>query len=228
MSKKKILKPVMVKWTQMTCPAREAKPVPELARPLGRMGVNTAEFCKQFNARSEADGWNPGVQVGVRLFTFSDRTYKFEIRSPRLLYILNHRKFDKPYKKDVSSSSPAAKLKKKDKKLLKDKVVEAKEVLTFGRKDEPNGYIDVREIYELARIKMEDQGNQNDTLQTMAKKIALNCENHNIKVVQFGGKQPTPKLNRMFEPYYNIWTLYEENNRFWRAGNRPFRWQNKM
>eukprot|EP01084_Bolivina_argentea_P092134 165790_1 len=227
MSKKKILKPVMVKWTQMTCPAREAKPVPELARPLGRMGVNTAEFCKQFNARSEADGWKPGMDVGVRLFTFSDRTYKFEIRSPKLLYILNHRKFNKPYKKEASTTTNV-KLKKKDQKKLAKQSIEEKETVTFGRKDHPDGYIDVREIYELAKIKMEDQGNQNDTLQTMAKKIALNCENHNIKVVQFGGKQPKPKLDRMFEPYYNMWTLYKENNRFWRTKNRPFKWQNKM
>lgn len=205
----------------------KAKPVPELARPLGRMGVNTAEFCKQFNARSEADGWQPGVEVGVRLFTFSDRTYKFEIRSPRLLYILNHRKFGKPYKKDATSA-PEPKIKKKDaKKLAMSKVSDQKEVLSFGRKAEPVGYIDVREIYELAKIKMEDQGNQNDTLQTMAKKIALNCEKHNIKVVQFGGKKPSPKLDRMFEPYYNIWTLYRENNKLWRSPYKPFKWQNE-
>ena len=163
------------------------------------------------------------------MFTFSDRTYKFEIRSPRLLYILNHRKFNKPYKKDASAASPAAgKMNKKDKKLAKLQPVEVKEKLHFGRKDHPDGYIDVREIYELAKIKMEDQGNQDDTLQTMAKKIALNCENHNIKVVQFGGKQPAPKYDRMFEPYYNIWTLYKENDKFWRSPDRPFKWQNMI
>merc|ERR1719221_2028764 len=138
MSKKKILKPVMVKWTQMTCPAREAKPVPELARPLGRMGVNTAEFCKQFNARSESEGWNSGMEVAVRLFTFSDRTYKFEIRSPRLLYILNHRKFNKPYKKEATQQT--ALKGKAAKKAAKLAPAQQKEQLTFGRKAEPEGY----------------------------------------------------------------------------------------
>ena len=190
------------------------------------MGVNTAEFCKQFNARSESEGWKPGLEVAVRLFTFSDRTYKFEIRSPRLLYILNHRKFNKPYKKIASTTSQQPAKSKRQTKKSGPIIEEKKE--TFGRKEEPDGYIDVREIYELAKIKINDSGNQNDTLQTMAKKIALNCENHNIKVVQFGGNKPKPKMDRMFEPYYNIWTLYKENDKFWRSSDRPFKWQNQL
>ena len=168
------------------------------------------------------------MEVAVRLYTFSDRTYKFEIRTPRLLYILNHRKFGKPHKKEAATTGAPAAKGKAAKKAAKLGVVEKKEVITFGRKEEPEGYIDVREIYELAQIKMQDSGNETDTLQSMAKKIALNCEGRNIKVVQFGGKVPKPKMDRMFEPYYNIWTLYKENNKFWRSTERPFKWQNHM
>ena len=92
--------------------------------------------------------------------------------------------------------------------------MEDKETLFFGRKAKPEGYIDVREIYELAKIKMEDQEIKMIPYKQWLK-IALNCEKHNIKVVQFHGKQPSPKMDRMFEPYYNIWTLYRENDKFW-------------
>ena len=63
----------------MFCVTGEAKSIPTLARPLGRMGVNTAEFCKLFNARTEAEGWKNGIKVPVRLYTYSDRTKHFQI-----------------------------------------------------------------------------------------------------------------------------------------------------
>ena len=157
-----------------------------MARPLGRMGVNTAEFCKQFNARTEGEGWIKGIEVPVRLYTFSDRTYKFEIKYPPVKDILYKLKFN---------ITP--------------------EWFPIGRNPIPFGWIDVREIYEIAKIKMQESDKQNETLMNMAKKIAINCERMNVKVIQFGGGKPKPKLDRMFEPHYNIWTLYDENKKYW-------------
>lgn len=192
------------------------------------MAVNTAEFCKQFNARTEADGWKPGIQVPVRLFTYSDRTYKFEIRYPKVYTLLKMRKNDT---------------------ILSDNSKFLHGPYMPGHAKAPVGYIDVREIYEIAKFKMQEQGKEGDYLQAMAQRIAINCERNNVKVVQFGGKRPKPKLNRMFEPYYNVWTLYDENIGFWHKkshdhmerkyhrkykpndrnlSGKDFKWKNKM
>ncbi|ETO36867.1 ribosomal protein L11 [Reticulomyxa filosa] len=76
----------------------KAKISPELARPLGKLQVNTAEFCKQFNTRTETDGWKKGIMVPVRIYTYSDRTYKFDIRYPQVRDILWTHKFKRDSK----------------------------------------------------------------------------------------------------------------------------------
>ncbi|EJK48236.1 hypothetical protein THAOC_32984 [Thalassiosira oceanica] len=46
-----------------------------------------AEFCKQFNEKSETM-YDKGTPLGVELSAFSDRTFKFEVRSPPTSYLI--------------------------------------------------------------------------------------------------------------------------------------------
>ena len=44
------------------------------------MGVNMAEFVKQFNDRTSA--YVPNIPLPVKLTSYSDRTFKFDVRTP--------------------------------------------------------------------------------------------------------------------------------------------------
>ena len=46
-----------------------------------------AEFCKQFNERSETM-YEKGVPLSVRLSAFSDRSFKFDVRSPPTSFLI--------------------------------------------------------------------------------------------------------------------------------------------
>lgn len=46
-----------------------------------------AEFCKQFNEKSETM-YEKGVPLSVRLSAFSDRSFKFDVRSPPTSYLV--------------------------------------------------------------------------------------------------------------------------------------------
>eukprot|EP00580_Thalassiosira_gravida_P003015 CAMPEP_0201599784 /NCGR_PEP_ID=MMETSP0492-20130828/1101_1 /ASSEMBLY_ACC=CAM_ASM_000837 /TAXON_ID=420259 /ORGANISM="Thalassiosira gravida, Strain GMp14c1" /LENGTH=126 /DNA_ID=CAMNT_0048062421 /DNA_START=300 /DNA_END=680 /DNA_ORIENTATION=- len=46
-----------------------------------------AEFCKQFNEKTEPM-YEKGVPLGVRLSAFSDRSFKFDVRSPPTSYMI--------------------------------------------------------------------------------------------------------------------------------------------
>jgi large subunit ribosomal protein L11 len=46
-----------------------------------------AEFCKQFNEKSDTL-WEKGVPLSVRLSAYSDRSFKFDIRSPPTTYLI--------------------------------------------------------------------------------------------------------------------------------------------
>jgi large subunit ribosomal protein L11 len=46
-----------------------------------------AEFCKQFNDVTE-NMYEKGTPIGVRLSAFSDRSFKFDVRSPPTSYLI--------------------------------------------------------------------------------------------------------------------------------------------
>ena len=46
-----------------------------------------AEFCKQFNDVTE-NMYEKGTPLGVRLSAFSDRSFKFDVRSPPTSYLI--------------------------------------------------------------------------------------------------------------------------------------------
>ena len=76
-----------LRHVKLRVPSGTARPGPAIGQALGPLGINMAEFCKQFNEKSEAL-WEKGVPLSVRLSAFSDRSFKFDIRSPPTTYLI--------------------------------------------------------------------------------------------------------------------------------------------
>lgn len=67
--------------------AGEAISAPPLSATLGQVQINSAEFCKTFNAIS-TQTYETGVLLNVDLFKNPDNTYYFYIRGISFPYIL--------------------------------------------------------------------------------------------------------------------------------------------
>lgn len=76
-----------LRHVKLRVPSGAARPGPAIGQALGPLGINMAEFCKQFNEASE-NLYEKGTPVGVRLSAFSDRTFKFDVRSPPTSYLI--------------------------------------------------------------------------------------------------------------------------------------------
>lgn len=57
----------------------QANPSPPIGPALGQHGVNIAEFCKAFNARTQDQ---PGVVIPVVITIYADRTFSFITKTP--------------------------------------------------------------------------------------------------------------------------------------------------
>jgi large subunit ribosomal protein L11 len=73
-SKKKIMKIV-----KLQIPGGQATPAPPVGPALGQLQVSSMEFCKQFNAASQAMiGWIVPVEITV----YADKTFTFVMKAP--------------------------------------------------------------------------------------------------------------------------------------------------
>ena len=64
---------------KLQIPAGAANPAPPVGPALGQRGVNIMEFCKAFNAQTQAMA---GLTIPVIVTVFSDRSFTFVTKSP--------------------------------------------------------------------------------------------------------------------------------------------------
>ena len=64
---------------KLQVPAGQANPAPPVGPALGQHGVNIMEFCKQYNAATEAQR---GDIVPVEISVFEDRSFSFITKTP--------------------------------------------------------------------------------------------------------------------------------------------------
>ena len=74
MAKKKVAAVVKIQ-----IPAGGATPAPPVGTALGPHGVAIMDFCKEYNARTEAQ---KGTIVPVEISIFEDRTFSFVLKTP--------------------------------------------------------------------------------------------------------------------------------------------------
>jgi large subunit ribosomal protein L11 len=70
---------------KLQIPAGQATPAPPIGPALGQAGVNIMEFCKQYNAATQAQ---TGTIVPVEITVFEDRSFTFVTKTPPAAVLL--------------------------------------------------------------------------------------------------------------------------------------------
>src|SRR5438067_8251583 len=70
---------------KLQIPAGQANPSPPVGPALGQRGVNIMEFCKQFNARTQAQA---GLVIPVIITVYKDRSFTFITKTPPAAILL--------------------------------------------------------------------------------------------------------------------------------------------
>jgi large subunit ribosomal protein L11 len=66
---------------KLQIPAGKATPAPPVGPALGQAGVNIPMFCKEFNARTQAQAAD-GFTIPVVITVYADRSYTFITKTP--------------------------------------------------------------------------------------------------------------------------------------------------
>ena len=64
---------------RLQIPAGAANPAPPVGPALGQAGINIMDFCKQFNAATQAQS---GMIIPVVITVYQDRSFTFICKSP--------------------------------------------------------------------------------------------------------------------------------------------------
>jgi len=67
-------------YIKLQVPAGQANPSPPVGPALGQHGVNIMEFCKAFNAQTQA--MDAGMPIPVVITVYSDRSFTFVTKTP--------------------------------------------------------------------------------------------------------------------------------------------------
>ncbi|MBO7742035.1 MAG: 50S ribosomal protein L11 [Victivallales bacterium] len=70
---------------RLQIPAGAANPAPPVGPALGQAGVNIMQFCKQFNAETQAQS---GLIIPVVITVYQDRSFTFITKSPPAAVLL--------------------------------------------------------------------------------------------------------------------------------------------
>ena len=75
------------KIIKLQIPAGAARPGPPIGPALGGAGANIPLFCKEFNARTQAQAAEKLI-IPTVITVFTDRSFKFELKTPPVPVLL--------------------------------------------------------------------------------------------------------------------------------------------
>ncbi len=73
-------------YVKLQVAAGKANPSPPVGPALGQHGVNIMEFCKAFNAKTQA--MEQGTPIPVIITVYNDRSFTFIMKTPPASYLL--------------------------------------------------------------------------------------------------------------------------------------------
>jgi len=144
----------LVRIVKLRVPAGNARPGPAIGQALGPLGINMAEFCKQFNERTEPV-YKKEIELQVRLSAMSDRTFTFHVRSPSTPYLI---KRVAGLEKGPSEPTP----------------------------ENPVAYITPEAVYEIAKIKQQDDHLWHLPLEGIARSVVGTARTMGVGVREAG------------------------------------------
>ena len=132
-----------------------------IGQALGPLGINMAEFCKQFNEKSESLPYAKDTPVGVKLRAMSDRTFTFDIKSPPTSWMIMKAAGIKPKKAggQGGAKQPSA--------------------------DQPVGFITPEQVFEIARIKHGDSVRWHLPLEGVARSVIGTAKSMGVAVKEY-------------------------------------------
>lgn len=77
----------VVNQIKLLITAGKANPSPPIGPALGSAGVNIPLFCKEFNARTQAQA-GENISIPTIITVYSDRTFTFELKTPPVAVLL--------------------------------------------------------------------------------------------------------------------------------------------
>jgi len=89
----------IIGFIKLQIPAGKANPSPPVGPALGQRGLNIMEFCKAFNAQTQA--MEPGLPVPVVITAFADKSFTFILKTPPATVLIK-----KAAKVDKGSAKP--------------------------------------------------------------------------------------------------------------------------
>jgi large subunit ribosomal protein L11 len=89
----------IIGFIKLQIPAGKANPSPPVGPALGQRGLNIMEFCKAFNAQTQA--LEPGLPTPVVITAFADKSFTFVLKTPPATVLIK-----KAAKIDKGSSKP--------------------------------------------------------------------------------------------------------------------------
>lgn len=72
---------------KLQIPAGKANPAPPIGPALGQAGVNIMEFCKQFNALTQAQ-MKESLIIPVVITVYQDKSFSLELKTPPAAVLL--------------------------------------------------------------------------------------------------------------------------------------------
>ena len=141
----------LVRYVRMRVPAGNARPGPSIGQALGPLGINMADFCKQFNERTEPV-YEKDVPLTVKLAALSDRIFTFVVHSPPTSYLI---KRALGIHKEKGATEPNV--------------------------DNPFGYITPEAVYEIAKVKQKDSMRWHLPLEGVAQSVIGTARSMGIK-----------------------------------------------
>ena len=73
-------------YIKLQVPAGAANPSPPIGPALGQRGVNIMEFCKAFNAQTQAE--DKGTPLPTVITVYADRSFSFETKTPPASFLI--------------------------------------------------------------------------------------------------------------------------------------------
>src|SRR5436305_2111510 len=139
---------------KLQIPAGKANPAPPIGPALGQAGVNIMEFCKQFNAATQAQA-KESLIIPVIITVYQDRSFTFQLKTPPAAVLIKKAAGLHTEKKKGSGAHKPG----------KEKV----------------GQISQKQLEEIAKLKMPDM--TAGTLETAKKTIAGTARSMGVDVV---------------------------------------------